>query len=234
MHKKVETSSKYTFRQFSSTTGFGNETKLKSKLPPFSLIHVWYQRAFCLRLHSRLHLSKFCYTWTVGLSTLGCFRFHVWDRVLGQLTGNYHRYCDMFSRIHDFLLARLIWRLATLADMGMYGFSSNKSSFVGKVCKFYSQTRGPIDIQTKIAACTFVIQIPPFIDWTCAWEGCGATAEITVCKLWCGSQQRAGTCWIDVQSFCVWWYGHIAYGTRKCNIYTKICNECDPCLWGHP
>ena len=25
----------------------------------------------------------------------------------------------------------------------------------------------------------FVVQIPPFIDWTCAGEECGATAEIT-------------------------------------------------------
>ncbi len=91
--------------QFLSTMGFGNEMKLKSRLPPFSLIRIWCQRAFCLRLRSRLHLSKFWYTRTVRLGTLGCFRFNVWDRVLCRLTGNYHWYCDKFSRIRDFSLA---------------------------------------------------------------------------------------------------------------------------------
>ena len=76
--------------QFLSTVGFANEMKLKSRLPSFSLICIWCQRVFCLWLHSHLHLSKFWYTRTVRLGTLGCFRFHVWEGVLCWLTGNYH------------------------------------------------------------------------------------------------------------------------------------------------
>ena len=137
MHKKVETFSKYAVHkkwidwnivcgmmskrcqqtQFMSTAGFGNKMKLRSRLPPFSLICIWCQRAFCLRLCHCLHLSKFGYTRTVRLGTLGCFRFHVWDCVLCRLTGNYNWYCDKFSRIRNFSLARLIQRLTILPDI---------------------------------------------------------------------------------------------------------------------
>ena len=48
--------------QFLSTAGFGNEMKLKSRLPPFSLIHIQCQRAFCFLFCSLLSLSKFRYT----------------------------------------------------------------------------------------------------------------------------------------------------------------------------
>ena len=50
--------------QLLSTLGFGNEMMLKSKLPPFSLIHIQCQRAFCFQLYSLLPLSKFCYMLT--------------------------------------------------------------------------------------------------------------------------------------------------------------------------
>ena len=237
MHKKVETFSKYTFRQFLSTMGFDNEMKLKSKLPPFSLIHIWCQRAFCLQLHTRLHSSKFRYTWTVGLGTLGRFRFHIWDRVLCQLTGNYHRYCEKFSRIHDFSLARLIRRLATLADMGMYEFGSNNCHSSEKYANFIHRHRAiayrHTDQNNSSLCVYFVIQIPPFIDWTCAGEGCEATAEITEFANWssvewCGSHHRAVTCWIDVQSFCVWWCGQNVYGTWKGNIYANFAMSATP------
>ena len=61
----------------------------------------------------------------------------------------------------------------------------------------------------------FIIQILPFIDWTCASEECRATAGITEFANrssveWRGSHQWAVTCWIDVQSFCVWWHGNVA------------------------
>ena len=36
----------------------------------------------------------------------------------------------------------------------------------------------------------FGVQIPPFIDWTCAGEECGATAEITQ-SFKCKSPSRA-------------------------------------------
>ena len=36
--------------QFSSSMGFGNETKWKLRLMPFSLIFIWCQRAFCFSL----------------------------------------------------------------------------------------------------------------------------------------------------------------------------------------
>ena len=107
-----------------------------------------------------------------------------------------------FSRIRDFSLARLMQRPIILPDMGSYGFGSNKSlSFFGKVCEFYSQTQGATDCNMHRSVIGwgggggggyhtdqnngslrvyFIVQIPPFIDWTCsAREECGATAEIT-------------------------------------------------------
>ena len=90
--------------------------------------------------------------------------------VSGQLTGNYHRYREKFSRIHDFSLARLIRRLATLADMGMYGFGFKKNrhssekyaNFIHRhrVIFFFGGGGGGvlIDIQTKTAAaCVFIL-----------------------------------------------------------------------------
>ena len=46
--------------QFSSTRGLSNEMKMKSKLLPFSLIHIWCQRLFCFWFRSLLRLSKSC------------------------------------------------------------------------------------------------------------------------------------------------------------------------------
>ena len=47
--------------QFLSTAGFGKKMKLKLRLPPFSLIHIWCQRVFCFQFWSLLPLSKFWY-----------------------------------------------------------------------------------------------------------------------------------------------------------------------------
>ena len=64
--------------------------------------------------------------------------------------------------------------------------------------------------QNNVSLCIyFVIQILPFTDWTCsAVEECGATAEIANRSRvkWRGSHQWAITCWIGVESFCVWWH----------------------------
>ena len=75
MHEKVETFSKFAIHKefelirtlhapsfsedelqqtmsatkFSSTAGFDNEMKSKSRLLPFSLIHIWCLCAFCFR-----------------------------------------------------------------------------------------------------------------------------------------------------------------------------------------
>ena len=42
----------------SSTAGFSNEMKFKSRLPPFSLIHIRCQHAFCFWFHSLLPLIQ--------------------------------------------------------------------------------------------------------------------------------------------------------------------------------
>ena len=47
----------------------------------------------------------------------------------------------------------------------------------------------------------------------------------------CGSYQWAITCSISVESFCIWWHSDVAkmcMAPKKCTIYTKFGNECDP------
>ena len=100
--------------QFLSMVGFGNKMKLKSRLLPFSLICI----SFCFQFCSHLPLSTFGYTLTVRLGILGHSKFHVWDHVLYQLTGNYHS--SVWQDV--WILASLIWRLILLPDMGSLGF----------------------------------------------------------------------------------------------------------------
>ena len=63
--------------------------KLKSKLPPFSLIHISCQHTFCFWFSSLIPLSKFWYICWQTTHT-GLFKFHIWDRVLCRLTWNCH------------------------------------------------------------------------------------------------------------------------------------------------
>ena len=57
---KISRSRRCPQTQFSSSTaGFSNEMKLKSRLSTFSLIHIRCQRAFCFRFRSLLRWSKF-------------------------------------------------------------------------------------------------------------------------------------------------------------------------------
>ena len=68
--------------QLSSTAGFGNEMKLKLRLPPFALIHILCQRSFCFQFRSLLPLSKFWYicmythwqTMHIGSFLIPCLR----------------------------------------------------------------------------------------------------------------------------------------------------------------
>ena len=94
--------------------------KLKSRLLPFSLIRIWCQRTFCLRLRSRLHLSKFWYTRTVRLGTLGCFR-------LAENT---------ISRWPDWYGDRLFFQIRVRKDSVQINNCASE---------FYSQTQGAID-----------------------------------------------------------------------------------------
>ena len=126
--------------QFLFTAGFGNEMKLKSRLPPFSLNRIWCQRTFCLRLRSRLYLSKFWYTRTVRLGTLGCFRFHVWDRVLCRLTGNYHWSVYAISRWPDWYGDRLFFQIQVCKDSVQINHCASE---------FYSQSQGATDLHLQ-------------------------------------------------------------------------------------
>ena len=78
-----------------------------------------------------------------------------------------------------------------------------------KKCVTYRPKHGSLCIY-------FVVEIPPFVDWTCGGgEECGATAEITEFAnrssvQWRGSHQWAVTCWIGVQPFCVRWHSDMA------------------------
>ena len=181
--------------QFLSTAGFGNEMKLKSRLPPFSLIRIWCQRAFCLRLRSRLHLSKFWYTRTVRLGTLGCFRFHVWDCPLStdwklsmiSLAGN------TISHWPDWYGDRLFFQIRVRKDSVQINHchsSENYANFIHihrvlptitRIDQWLGGGRDRHTDQNNGSLCVyFIVQIPPFIDWTCsAREECGAMAEIT-------------------------------------------------------
>ena len=83
--------------------GFVNVMKMKSKLPPFSLIHIRCQCAFCFWFQSLLLLSKFWYT--LKDCILGHCKLHVWDHVLHRLTWNY-----LWAVWQDMqFLASLIW-----------------------------------------------------------------------------------------------------------------------------
>ena len=166
--------------QFLSTAGFGNEMKLKSRLPPFSLIRIWCQRVFCLRLRSRLHLSKLWYTRTVRLDTLGCFRLHVWDRVLCRRTGNYHWYCKSLagyaiSRWPDWYGDRLFFQIRVRKDSVHINHCPSSEKYANCIHRHRALSTitridqwlggggavggwGVIAIQTKItAACAFIL-----------------------------------------------------------------------------
>ena len=95
------------------------------------LVLFWF-----LRLCSRLHLSKFWYTRTVRLGTLGCFRFHVWDRVFCRLTGNYHWSVYAISRWPDWYGDRLFFQIQVCKDSVQINHCASE---------FYSQTQGATD-----------------------------------------------------------------------------------------
>ena len=183
--------------QFLSTAGFGNKMKMKSRLPPFSLIRIWCQCAFCLRLCTCLHLSKFWYMWTVRLGTLGCFRFYVWDCVLCRP----EIITDIVISLAGYVISpwpdwsgdRLffqIWVRKDLVQINHCHSSEKYANFIhrhrvlptithidqwfggGGGYRHTDQNNGSLHVY-------FIVQIPPFIDWTCARKECRTTAEIT-------------------------------------------------------
>ena len=104
--------------QFSFTVGFGDEMKLKSRLPPFSLIWIRCPFAFCYRYRSLLPLSKFWYKLTVRLGVQVRSKFCVRDRFLYRLTGNYYWWVWQDTRF----LANLIRRPILFPDRGSLRF----------------------------------------------------------------------------------------------------------------
>ena len=172
----------------------------KSRLPSVSLIRIQCDCSFCFQFRSLLHLSKLIHADRLGI--LGCSKFHVWAGVLCWLTGNYYQSDEQNTRI----LARLIWRPILLPDMCLLGFGSNKQLlFFGKICNFIPGHRVLLTIR-------------------CMDQIGGDIALQTKNLSSLRNHQWAITCSIGVQLFCIWWVLH----PKKCNIYAKVCNECDP------
>ena len=69
-----------------------NEMKLKLRLLPFSVVHIWCQHAFCFQFYHIFHSltwNKYCHVLTAWPALLGDCQFHfiiiIYDRVLCQL-----------------------------------------------------------------------------------------------------------------------------------------------------
>ena len=109
--------------QFMSKVGFGNKMKLKSRLPPFFLICILREYAFCFCFHSCLHLSEFwCTRWQLD------YVYRVDCVLVAPFLGSCPLLIDWklslisLARCMCFL-ARRVWRLILLPGMGLLGFS---------------------------------------------------------------------------------------------------------------
>ena len=140
----------------------------------------------------------------------------------------------------------LIWRLILLPDMVSLGFGFRLIIIVLRKRLQILFTDGTLptirgrDCFIDWKSQELVVQIPPFIDWTCsavhAGVECHATAEMTLRSSvqWCRSHQWAITCGIGIQLFCVQWCSNVAKvrtASERCNIFTQFfCNECNPII----
>ena len=139
----------------------------------------------------------------------------------------------------------LIWRPNLPSDTVSLEFVFKLIIILWKSTQFFFYRHGTIDYFVTV-------QIPSFGTdcrlwwWGVRGHGWDDTVDHQLCSCTvfddtefasrsgaeqCGSYQWAITCSISVESFCIWWHSDVAkmcMAPKKCTIYTKFGNECDP------